>query len=294
MWTNGTQGSGHTRLLMVAFALGLLLFVALASLLIYFVVQMSNPSVPPIPIAQKARVDFEPQVIEAEAVRRIEVDCARATVTIKRGKDTQPLATVHIEETHRDDDHDHIPTAWSISGGTLYLDIRDSVSAWMDTKHTVVTISPDLFDQLELLAIDTSAAEISLVDLASDALEITAEASSVQTDGVVTQAAKLKLSSSDARLDGIFSELDCTTTSSNAELVARGEPTRIRFNAASSEVTLTLPKGQGFTAHTSAEAGKVTFDQRVESPEHGTTLYGDGTPDLADSVSSGSVHITEQ
>ena len=294
MRTDGTQDAGRARLLVAAIVLGALLFVALTSLLFYFVVQMTNPSIPPIPIAQKARVDFEPQVIEAEAVKRIEIDCARATVTMQRGKSTQPLATVRIEETHRDDDHDHIPTAWSISGGTLYLDIRDSVSAWMDTKHTVVTVSPDLFDQLEMLSIDSSAAELSLVDLASDALEITAEASSIQIDGATIPTAKVRLSSTAAKFDGRFGDLDCTLTSGDAKLIARGEPKRITFTVGAGAVTIALPKNQGFTAHTSAEAGEITFDQRVESPEQGTVMYGDGSLDLAVSVSSGSVHITEQ
>ena len=109
MRTDGTQDAGRARLLVAAIVLGALLFVALTLFLFYFVVQMTNPSIPPIPIAQKARVDFEPQVIEAEAVKRIEIDCARATVTMQRGKSTQPLATVRIEETHRDDDHDRLP-----------------------------------------------------------------------------------------------------------------------------------------------------------------------------------------
>lgn len=278
---------------MAAVALGILLFAALASFLFYFVVQMSNPSIPPIPIAQKARVDYEPQVIETEAVKRIEITCARATVTVKRGKSTQPLETIRIEESRRDDGNAHIPTAWSISNGTLYLDIRDSVSAWLDTKHTVVTISPDLLDRLVTLSIDASAGEISLYDLTSDALEITAKAGSIQIDGFTTPTAKLTLSSTVAKLDGTFSNVDCRATSSDIELIACGKPKRIRFKTGSSEVTIALPKELGFTAHTSAGVGKVTFDQRVESPEHGTALYGDGALNLDVSVSSGSVHITQ-
>jgi hypothetical protein len=276
-----------------AVALGILLFAALASFLFYFVVQMSNPSIPPIPYAQKARVDYEPQVIEAEAVKRIEITCARATVTVKRGKSTQPLETIRIEESHRDDGNEHIPTAWSISNGTLYLDIRDSVSAWLDTKHTVVTISPDLLDRLVTLSIDASAGEISLYDLTSDALEITAKASSIQIDGFTTPTAKLTLSSTVAKLDGTFGVVDGTVTSSDVEMVACGEPKRIRFKTGSSDVTIALPEGLGFTAHTSIGTGNVTFDQRVESPEQGTAIYGDGTLDLDVSVSSGSVHITQ-
>ena len=83
-------------------------------------------------------------------------------------------------------------------------------------------------------------------------------------------------------------------TSGDAKLIARGEPKRITFTVGAGAATIALPKNQGFTAHTSAEAGEITFDQRVESPEQGTVMYGDGSLDLAVSVSSGSVHITEQ
>ncbi len=93
--------------------------------------------------------------------------------------------------------------------------------------------------------------------------------------------------SGDAGFNGTLQRLDWGSVSGNAEITTATMPARIRSDAVSGDITVTITDGPGFTVETE----KVSGDFNCDFPLLNARRYGDGSADYRFESVSGNIYL---
>ncbi len=241
--------------------------------------------------SEKAGFQLGGATVEADGIRKIEIDWDRGDITIDLGQGDQ----IAFEESGASSLSDKERMRYRVRDGVLTIVPRGSSGIFhfgrAADKHLTVSM-PATLPELE---IDAVSGEVQVSGTATEALELDSLQIETVSGAVMLErvtAARLQIETVSGRIhcDGSFGEIKTETVSGNAEFVSMQAPESVDCESVSGKISLQIPQNSGFRADYDSVSGKFTceFPAGIEG---GRAVYGDGSRQYKFETISGDMEI---
>ena len=231
--------------------------------------------------------------VNADEIRELDVEWVSGSITIR----TSDTDTISFSETSGLDISEKM--VWKVSDGKLIIQFQKprvflgfSLGISTDYSKDLIINVPANWNARKV-NIESVSADIDFTDLNADELELNNVSGHCVLNRCDILEMKVETVSGEVDYDGSLSVVELNSVSADCSLSLSKGTDSITTECVSGDLTLYLPKEQGFTVELDGLNGRFESDFTTVS-KNGKYRYGDESCQIEGEAISGSIHIFEK
>lgn len=229
----------------------------------------------------------------ADEIRNLQIQWADGSVTVQAGD----VEEIIISETGATSDDTRMVfkrdgDTLKIQYGTQRKFLFFSISGYTAVSNKQLTVTVPIGWSAEEVRFELASADIKCTGISAEEIRLdTVSGDSRLTDCTVK---RLTVENVSGNLDyaGSAEQIDCDMVSGNCTAILTAAPRSAELDSVSGDLSLTLPKGCGFTVEIDSVSGRFSSALPTIS-ERGRYVYGDGSCKITADTVSGNIILSE-